>query len=158
MQTIHLPAGSVLTVTAAVAATLTRLLDSGEPDTPADIDAGASASVGPFGGPRRYAIDSEIAASYAFTTPDPLSDGDPIVAPVITGGSADGLTSFSLADDVYFLSTAGAPVDYTDGTPPATGEGVAGPGSLCVRRDTGKLYVNGGTKAQPLWKLVTSAA
>lgn len=53
---------------------------------------------------------------------------------------------------------AGAPVDYTDGTPPATGEGVAPIGSLAIRKDTGKLYINGGTQAQPLWKLVTSAA
>jgi len=62
-----------------------------------------------------------------------------------------------LAGDVWHYFTAGAPVDYTDGTPPATGEGEAGIGSLCTRLDTGKLYVNGGTKAQPLWKIVTSA-
>ena len=58
---------------------------------------------------------------------------------------------------IRFYTTAGAPVDYTDGTPPATGEGVAPKGSLCTRLDTGKLYINGETKAQPLWKLVTSA-
>lgn len=62
-----------------------------------------------------------------------------------------------LAGDVWHYFTDGAPVDYTDGTPPATGEAEAGIGSLCTRLDTGKLYVNGGTKAQPLWKLVTSA-
>lgn len=64
--------------------------------------------------------------------------------------------SFSLGA-VRFYTTAGAPVDYTDGTPPATGEGVAPIGSICIRRDTGKMYINGGTQAQPLWKLVTSA-
>lgn len=62
-----------------------------------------------------------------------------------------------LTGDVYVTAGAGAPVDYTDGTPPATGEGVMGIGSLYVRTDTGKWYTNGGTKAQPLWKLVTSA-
>jgi hypothetical protein len=153
-QSVLLPAGQVLTVTAIADATLTRLADSGEPYAPTDIAAAASAAVGPFAAPRRYVVASEIPATIATTTPEPLA----LTAPTITGGSADGLSSLSLADDVYFLSTAGAPVDYTDGTPPATGEGVAGPGSLCVRRDTGKLYVNGGTKAQPLWKLVTSAA
>ena len=62
-----------------------------------------------------------------------------------------------LCADVWHYFTAGAPVDYTDGDPAATGEAEAGIGSLCTRLDTGKLYVNGGTKAQPLWKLVTSA-
>lgn len=76
----------------------------------------------------------------------------------INGGTVDGVTSFSLANDVFILSTPGAPVDYTDGSPAATGEGTAGIGSLCVRRDTGKWYTNGGTKAEPIWKLVTSAA
>lgn len=59
---------------------------------------------------------------------------------------------------VQLFSTAGAPVDYTDGTPPATGEAVAEIGSLCTDHTNGKLYINGGTKAQPIWKLVTSAA
>lgn len=63
-----------------------------------------------------------------------------------------------LYGDVRIYVLAGAPVDYTDGSPPATGEGEAGIGSLAVRIDTGKWYTNGGTKAQPLWKLVTSAA
>lgn len=62
-----------------------------------------------------------------------------------------------LTGDVYITAGAGAPVDYTDGTPPATGEGVMGIGSLYVRTDTGKWYTNGGTKAQPLWKIITSA-
>lgn len=62
-----------------------------------------------------------------------------------------------LCGDVWHYFTAGAPVDYTDGSPAATGEAEAGIGSLCTRLDTGKLYVNGGTKAEPLWKLVTSA-
>lgn len=62
-----------------------------------------------------------------------------------------------IAGDVRIYVTAGAPVDYTDGDPAATGQGEAGIGSLCVRADTGKWYTNGGTKAQPLWKLITSA-
>lgn len=62
------------------------------------------------------------------------------------------------ASDVVWLTSATTPVDYTDGDPAATGEAVAGKGSLCTALDTGKLYVNGGTKAQPVWKIVTSAA
>jgi hypothetical protein len=65
---------------------------------------------------------------------------------------------FNVHGDVWIYATAGAPVDYTDGDPAATGEAEAGIGSLCVRLDTGKWYTNGGTKAQPVWKLVTSAA
>lgn len=63
-----------------------------------------------------------------------------------------------ISGDVRMYVGAGAPVDYTDGTPPATGEGEAGIGSIYVNTTTGKLYLNGGTKAQPVWKLVTSAA
>jgi len=62
------------------------------------------------------------------------------------------------AGDFEVYVAAGAPVDYTDGTPPATGETTAGIGSLYVNTTTGKHYVNGGTKAEPLWKIVTSAA
>lgn len=56
-----------------------------------------------------------------------------------------------MSHSVCFLSGSGAP---TDGT---TGATFAEIGSLYVRRDTGKLYINGGTKTSPAWKLVTSA-
>lgn len=68
---------------------------------------------------------------------------------------ADGMV---VVGDTRFYVGAGAPVDYTDGTPPATGEAEAGIGSVYIDTTNGKLYVNGGTKAQPTWKLVTSAA
>lgn len=67
-------------------------------------------------------------------------------------------TQVRIGVDVYFINGAGVPVDYTDGSPPATGEGVTGIGSLYTDITNGKLYINGGTKAQPVWKLVTSAA
>lgn len=63
-----------------------------------------------------------------------------------------------LPADFLWLSGAGAPVDYTDGDPAATGEGVAGIGSLYTDTTAAKLYINGGTKTEPIWKLVTSAA
>jgi len=56
-----------------------------------------------------------------------------------------------LTGDVVMFHGAGAPVDGT------TGANVAGIGSIYIRRDTGKMYINGGTKAVPAWKLVTSA-
>lgn len=49
------------------------------------------------------------------------------------------------------LSGAGAPVDYTDGDPVATGEGYAPAGSTYADTETGDLYVNTGTTAEPTW-------
>lgn len=63
-----------------------------------------------------------------------------------------------ISGDARFYVGAGVPVDYTDGTPPATGEAEAGIGSLYLDTTNGKAYINGGTKAQPIWKLITSAA
>lgn len=79
---------------------------------------------------------------------------------IVDANSASIFTSTGLvvSGDTRMYSGAGAPVDYTDGTPPATGEAEAGIGSIYVDTTNGKLYVNGGTKAQPIWKLVTSAA
>lgn len=67
-------------------------------------------------------------------------------------------TGVIVGTETYILKGDGAPVDYTDGDPAATGEGVTGIGSIYIDVTNGKLYVNGGTKAQPTWKLVTSAA
>jgi len=77
-----------------------------------------------------------------------------LTAAVITAAT---ITTPTFANDIMVLSGSGAPVDYTDGDPAATGEGVAGPGSIYLRTSNGKMYLNGGTKAEPLWKLVTSA-
>jgi hypothetical protein len=50
-----------------------------------------------------------------------------------------------------FRYGAGAPVDYTDGTPPATGEGVAPKGALYSDTTNGFVYRNSGTQAEPIW-------
>ena len=55
--------------------------------------------------------------------------------------------------EVCVLNGAGAPVDGSSGT----GAAFAEKGSIYSDRTNGKLYVNGGTKASPTWKLVTSA-
>lgn len=52
---------------------------------------------------------------------------------------------------------AGAPVDYTDGDPPATGEGVAAPCSLYIDTDGKAIYMNTGTQAQPTWSQLAFA-
>lgn len=72
------------------------------------------------------------------------------VDPVFTEITADAAT----IADVSLLSGAGAPVDYTDGDPAATGEGTAGIGSLYVDTTAGELYINTGTQAEPAWTLV----
>lgn len=51
--------------------------------------------------------------------------------------------------DIVIIANAGIP----DAT---VGVGIAGKGSICSDITNGKLYVNGGTKAIPAWKLVTS--
>lgn len=57
-----------------------------------------------------------------------------------------------------YLSGAGAPVDYTDGTPPATGEGVALPGALYTDTTGGTVYRNSGSQAEPAWTALADAA
>lgn len=57
---------------------------------------------------------------------------------------------------------AGAPADlchlYGAGAPSAsTGANNAAPGSLYTDTTNAKLYIQGGTKASPSWKIVTSA-
>lgn len=75
-----------------------------------------------------------------------------------SGASLFTSTGLVLSGDTRLYVGAGVPVDYTDGSPPATGEAEAGIGSLYLDTTNGKAYINGGTKAQPIWKLVTSAA
>jgi hypothetical protein len=56
------------------------------------------------------------------------------------------------------FSGEGIPVDYTDGTPPATGEGVALPGAIYIDTDNGNVYRNSGTQAEPAWTQLADAA
>lgn len=49
------------------------------------------------------------------------------------------------------LYGSGAPVDYTDGSPPATGEGTAYPGAIYTDTANGNVYRNSGTRAEPAW-------
>lgn len=116
---------------------------------------------------------SNAGAPVDYTDGDPAATGEGWAAPgallvdttnmklYVNGGTAaqplwKNVLSASTAGQ-FFFSTAGAPVDYTDGDPAATGEGVASKGAICADVTNGKLYVNGGTMAQPVWKIVTSA-
>lgn len=57
-----------------------------------------------------------------------------------------------LTNDVCILTGDGVPVDGT------TGDDVAGPGSLYVDYTNANHYINTGTKAASVWKLVTRAS
>ncbi len=59
-----------------------------------------------------------------------------------------------LSKEVVIMNGAGAPVDGGAGT----GAGFAEIGSQFIDRTNGNLYLNAGTKAAPVWKLVTRAA
>lgn len=75
----------------------------------------------------------------------------------VTKGAAaigGGAVLLDAANSVWKLSAVGTPVDGTSGT----GAGWAGPGSEFTDVTGANLYVNGGTKASPTWKLVTRAA
>ena len=68
------------------------------------------------------------------------------------------LTSQVNALAVLHLYGSGAPVDYTDGTPPATGEGVAPAGALYSDTTDGVVYRNSGSQAEPIWTKLADAA
>lgn len=272
-QTFRLPAGQVATVTAHAsgAASFWSITEANVPGAPVAVLAGATSAVGPFAAPKIYVMAGAFAPSVAFTTPDPVSDGDTLVnavltTPAITGGT---ITDADFAiGDVRLLTSDGAPDDAVKATlsrnpagdengltfgavaygvggnsitiayidpaandaelgvvvvgnaitvnlatgvagaitstaaeilaaieaaPAAdalvtvvinaadsgvaddgsgivtalasapmtggqgTGIGTAGIGSLCADYTNGKLYINGGTLAAPVWKLVTSA-
>ncbi len=61
------------------------------------------------------------------------------------------LTCIVNEGDFYLSVKDGAPVDYTDGSPPATGEGVYGKGSMVIDTTNAAWYQNTGTKAQPVY-------
>lgn len=64
-----------------------------------------------------------------------------------------GMWRFLLNNDVYFITGAGVPVNGVIGT--GDGAAFAGKGSLYVDTTNGKHYVNSGTKASPVWSLIT---
>jgi hypothetical protein len=76
-----------------------------------------------------------------------MADIDPAVPYVRPYKKAE----WRVSNDVVFLTGAGVP---TNGV---TGAGFAGIGSMCIDVTAGKMYLNGGTKSSPVWKIVTSA-
>lgn len=152
--TISLAAGLVLTLDVAAGATgtITRLSDSvgGEPYSPVAIS-GADLSFGPYNATRRYEIELSVGSlSYSVEVADPADKAD-------TGDYAATAAIVNTLAALH-LYGAGVPVDYTDGSPPATGEGVAPKGALYSDTTNGSVYRNSGTQAEPIWTALGDAA
>jgi len=136
LRTKQLPAGHTLTVTSTSnAAGALVLLRSGlDPITLAGIVGAATTTVGP------YTTDQYVQAS--------LNEGDV----TFTEPARFDMGALNTTVGVHDLYGAGAP---TDGV---TGAAISEIGFRYTDQTAGKMYVNGGTKASPVWKLVTSAA
>lgn len=163
-STITLPPGQTLTVTADAVSSgnvwpfAERLGDTAGGSA---VAASATVTLGPFATVKRYQVEAVSGNLTYSTAAVDFPTAAEAAATALAAAAAAALLAHvpvsGTVGDVKDYIGAGAPVDYTDGTPPATGEGVAGIGSRYTDTTAGKLYINGGTKAQPLWKIVTSA-
>lgn len=157
-QTLFLPMREALTVvaTGGGSASVTRLGDKAGEAAQGIVPVadGETKVIGPFGMPSRHEV--ECTGGSISVTQAPVDF--PTAPEALAADRAEQFAIIGTIGDLVEIVGAGAPVDYTDGTPPATGEGVAGIGSRYTDVTNGKLYIQGGTKAQPVWKIVTSAA
>ncbi len=146
-ETLRLPVGQVLSLTVNGTGSLVRLTvpASNEPYSPVPLT--ADVSFGPYAEERSYRLECVTGSiSYAFSAADPA-----LLATVASVANA-----VAVAGMIYY--DAGAPVDYTDGTPPATGEGTAVKGALYIDTINGFVYRNSGTQAHPAWTKLADAA
>lgn len=150
-QTITLPPGCTLTVTAdAVSSGSVYPFAERVGDTAgvSAVAASATVTLGPFATTKRYQVNAasgsltySVAAVDYPTAAEAAAAAALLYVPVAAG---------TIGDLVEIVGD-GVPVDYTDGTPPGTGEGVAGKGSRYTDTTNGTLYINTGTKVQPAW-------
>lgn len=133
---LSLPPGNILSVDATAGSGHTAKLDhpGAQANTLKAIAAGTTFRIGPYPATTYHYIAP--AAGQFTITELPASPPLPI-----SGTPTDFVEMFG----------DGAPVDYTDGTPPATGEAVAGKGSRYTDLTNAALYINTGTKAEPAW-------
>ena len=114
---------------------------------------GAGTGIGTAAKGRVY-INSTTGAEYTNTGTLAVPAWSASVTASAFGAVSSTVNAFS---SLLFYS-AGVPVDYTDGTPPATGEGTAQKGALCIDITNGFVYRNSGTLAQPAWTKLGDAA
>lgn len=104
--------------------------------------------------PGALCIDKAAPALYSNTGTRAV----PVWATLIGAATFGAMTSTVNALGSLHLYGAGAPVDYTDGTPPATGENVAPKGAIYSDTTNGFVYRNSGSQAQPTWTKLGDAA
>lgn len=148
----HLPANHTLTVTVVDGKVHVQQVENAAIGQ--TVTNSAVVVFGPYGTARNFIVQENGMVTVAIAEVDPAALA--LAAAAAAAALAHVPVSGTIGDVKHYVG-AGVPVDYTDGTPPATGEAVAGKGSLYTDTTNGKLYINGGTKAQPVWKLVTSA-
>jgi hypothetical protein len=101
--------------------------------SPVSVPASSAITVGPRGDVSRWLIDSVIGPGVN-----------------VTQNSASAVPDSGAPLDLMHLFGAGAPSA-------STGANQAAIGSLYTDTTNAKLYIQGGTKVTPAWKLVTSA-
>jgi hypothetical protein len=101
--------------------------------SPISVPANSTITVGPRGDVSRWLIDSVLGPGVN-----------------VTQSAASAVPDFGAPLDLMHLFGAGVPSA-------ATGANQAQTASLYTDTTNAKLYINGGTKASPSWKIVTSA-
>ena len=139
-QTYQLQPGETLSITtdAASICRYGQLIPGGavgeQPSlSPISVPVSSAITVGPRGDVSRWLIDSVVGPGVT-----------------VTQNTASSVPDSGAPADLVHLYGAGAP----SGT---TGANQAAIGSLYTDTTNAKLYLNGGTKASPSWKIVTSA-
>lgn len=105
--------------------------------------------------PGAWCIDYTNGATYTNTG----TKAAPVWTASVTTAAYAATSSIVNGLAAMHLYGAGAPVNYTDGDPPATGEGTAPTGALYsdTTSGTGRVYRNSGTQAQPTWTMMGDA-
>jgi hypothetical protein len=101
--------------------------------SPISVPSGSAITIGPRGDVSRWLIDGVLGPGVN-----------------VTQVAASAVPDFGAAPDLMHLFGSGAPSA-------ATGANQAQTASLYTDLTNAKLYINGGTKAVPSWKIVTSA-
>jgi hypothetical protein len=104
--------------------------------------------------PGALCIDTSTPAAYNNTG----TRAAPVWSALIGAATFGGTTSTVNALSSLHLYGAGAPVNYTDGDPVATGENTAPKGALYSDTTNGFVYRNSGTQPQPTWTKLGDAA
>jgi hypothetical protein len=107
--------------------------DAVAPGAAISVPSNSAITVGPRGDVSRWLVDQVLGPSCN-----------------VTQNAASSVPDFGMPPDVQHIFGSGVPTA-------ATGANQAAPGSLYTDTSGAKLYIQGGTKSTPAWKIVTSA-